>query len=92
MATLILGYARVIDFDFAQPRSRYEHWQKVQDHDPLAGLKGHDPASYAAAMILLRDRTSGATYVRASWAQEVMRRELGPGSSTLRACRACCCA
>ena len=30
-------------------------------------------------MIVLRDRSSGAIYVRASWAQEVMRRELGPG-------------
>ena len=30
MATLILGYARVIDFDFAQPRSRYEHGRRCR--------------------------------------------------------------
>ena len=84
MATLILAYARVIEFDFADPRSRYAKWQAVQDHDPLADLDGHDPASYAAKMILLRDRTSRALYVRASWAQEVMRRELGPGYAAPR--------
>ena len=84
MASLILAYARVIEFNVALPRSRYEQWQEVQRHDPLADLKGHDPASYAAAMILLRDPESGATYVRAAWAQEVMRRELGPGYAAPR--------
>jgi hypothetical protein len=84
MANLILTHARVVKFDYAKPASRYSAWHLVQGHDPLEDLKAHDPASFATKMIVLRDGLTGATYVRAAWAQEVIRRELGAGYSTAR--------
>lgn len=85
VAELILRNATVEDFDLANPTERYQLWTRIQGHDPLDGALGHlDAVSYARRMILLRDRHSGAIYVRAAWAQEVMRRELGPGYTTSR--------